>query len=356
MKLNVKGLVFVGFAAAVFAGAANADTTVTSKTYVDSKYVGGSNITVTANQTTGKNDIAATTGAVADGATTLVTGDAVHDYVATQISTAGGYYQSASASGQEQYVANGAGGWVALTKDSTPTENSTNPITSGAVYSHTSNNDIHVTSTDKTNWNGKVDGVATGTSGVGTINVTDGGETTQVTVYGLGTAAGSDVSTTGVAAGENDLVTGDQVATAIAGATGNLYTAESGSLITVDNTNHTIGTNAQANVIETVQVNGTALTPDANKAVNVTVPTTVAQLTDAANYEVVANKSTSFATDTGSNTKYPSVAAVEAYVTGLNNNLNLPANNDGNAACSAQKPCALVWTGTGQPTWEQIQQ
>ena len=40
---------------------------------------------------------------------------------------------------------------------------------------------------------------------------------------------------------------------------------------------------AQANVIETVKVNGTALTPS-NKAVNVTVPTTVAQLTDSSSY------------------------------------------------------------------------
>lgn len=41
--------------------------------------------------------------------------------------------------------------------------------------------------------------------------------------------------------------------------------------------------NAQANVIETVKVNGTALTPS-GKAVNVTVPTTVAQLTDSSSY------------------------------------------------------------------------
>ena len=40
---------------------------------------------------------------------------------------------------------------------------------------------------------------------------------------------------------------------------------------------------AQANVIETVKVNGTALTPS-NKAVNVTVPTTVAQLADSSSY------------------------------------------------------------------------
>lgn len=36
----------------------------------------------------------------------------------------------------------------------------------------------------------------------------------------------------------------------------------------------------EANVIETVKVNGTALTPDSNKAVDVTVPTKVSDLTD----------------------------------------------------------------------------
>ena len=41
--------------------------------------------------------------------------------------------------------------------------------------------------------------------------------------------------------------------------------------------------NAQENVLETVKVNGTALTPS-NKAVNVTVPTTVSELTDSADY------------------------------------------------------------------------
>ena len=40
---------------------------------------------------------------------------------------------------------------------------------------------------------------------------------------------------------------------------------------------------AQENVLETVKVNGTALTPS-NKAVNVTVPTTVAELTDSSDY------------------------------------------------------------------------
>lgn len=40
---------------------------------------------------------------------------------------------------------------------------------------------------------------------------------------------------------------------------------------------------AQANVIETITVNGATMTPS-NKAVNITVPTTVASLADAGNY------------------------------------------------------------------------
>ena len=50
-----------------------------------------------------------------------------------------------------------------------------------------------------------------------------------------------------------------------------------------------IDTGAQVNTIETVKVNGTALTPDGNKAVDVSVPTTVAELSDAANYALASD-------------------------------------------------------------------
>ena len=50
-----------------------------------------------------------------------------------------------------------------------------------------------------------------------------------------------------------------------------------------------IATGAQVNVIETVKVNGTALTPDANKAVDVTVPTKTSDLTNDSNFAVDAS-------------------------------------------------------------------
>lgn len=75
------------------------------------------------------------------------------------------------------------------------------------------------------------------------------------------------------------------------------------------------------NVIETVKVNGTALTPDANKAVNVVVPTTVAGLSDASNYALKTDLGTAAAANTasavGNNAGLPTGAAVQTYVAGL---------------------------------------
>lgn len=49
-----------------------------------------------------------------------------------------------------------------------------------------------------------------------------------------------------------------------------------------------VSTGGEPNVIETVKVNGSALTPDASKAVDVTVPTNNNQLTNGAGYQTAA--------------------------------------------------------------------
>lgn len=56
---------------------------------------------------------------------------------------------------------------------------------------------------------------------------------------------------------------------------------------------------AQANVIETVKVNGTALTPS-SKAVNVTVPTKISQLTNDSGYKTTDNNTTYSLSKSGS--------------------------------------------------------
>ena len=53
-----------------------------------------------------------------------------------------------------------------------------------------------------------------------------------------------------------------------------------------------IAAGAQVNTITTVKVNGTALTPDSSKAVNVTTPTKTSQLTNDSGYQTAANVET----------------------------------------------------------------
>ena len=76
-----------------------------------------------------------------------------------------------------------------------------------------------------------------------------------------------------------------------------------------------IAEGGEPNVIETVKVNGTALTPDANKAVDVTVPTTVAELTDASDYALASDIPTKVSdlTNDGDGTQ-GSAFATEDYV------------------------------------------
>lgn len=86
----------------------------------------------------------------------------------------------------------------------------------------------------------------------------------------------------------------DPLRTALADAEG--VTGHNGLLSKEDQAKlNGIAAGAQVNVIETVKVNGTALIPDDSKAVDVTVPTTVAALTDAADYHKVADFNTAIA-------------------------------------------------------------
>jgi hypothetical protein len=124
--------------------------------------------------------------------------------------------------------------------------------------------------------------------------------------------------------GTEQTITGKAVDIAVVEGTANGTIKVAGTDVAV----HGLGTAAFAdaddlgedNVIEVVKVNNVALTPDANKAVNVTVPTTVASLTDAANYALKSQLGTAAAANTegtltnGSN--LPTGAAVKAFVEG----------------------------------------
>ncbi len=203
MKVKVKGLVFAGFAAMIFAAnamAANEDKTVTSKAFTEATYAKKANLkqTIDGTSATASVDfpsVAAVAGlvgdsytgtapvsvdaqthvitvdvadAIASGETGLTTGGQVHTALAdkedvsnktqtvaatgstdddkypsetavraaiTAVETAAATaYQDRSEAGEAQYVADGNGGWEALTKDTTVTSGSSNPVTSDAVY------------------------------------------------------------------------------------------------------------------------------------------------------------------------------------------------------------------------------
>lgn len=60
-----------------------------------------------------------------------------------------------------------------------------------------------------------------------------------------------------------------------------------------------IAPGAQVNTITTVKVNGTALTPDASKAVDVTTPTKTSQLTNDSGYQTASQVSSAISTAVG---------------------------------------------------------
>ncbi len=353
MKLNIKGLVFVGFAAAVFASAANAageEKTVTSVKFTEATYqkklTAGDNITIdpstntiTATDTTytAGTGIDITGGAIsATGDITAYTG-AGDTTVANHVITTNVPVKGIKAHGATETITP-VNGIVELPAGTVDT-NTTYTFASG--------------STPKA------------------FQVTDSATNTAQTVAinGLGSAAEADVSTTGVAADENDLVTGAQVAAYVGTQVGSIDQYSAGD-------NVTFGTAGQdgkipINATDTTYTAGTGITiSGANNAIAVdgditpyTAGTNVqisghqisaTDTTYAAGTHVtisgdnnainVADNGTIAANDTGLVTGQ----TVYNYVTGL-----IPATLPN--TCTTAAPCAMV-LANGTVSWEPIQQ
>lgn len=75
-----------------------------------------------------------------------------------------------------------------------------------------------------------------------------------------------------------------------------------------------IASGAQVNAITTVKVNGTALTPDASKAVDVTTPTKTSQLTNDSGYQTASQVNSAISTAVGNITQisYSKVSSLPA--------------------------------------------
>jgi hypothetical protein len=134
-------------------------------------------------------------------------------------------------------------------------EGSKGKANADAIAAHTGNSDIHVTTQNKSDWNAKYDKPSGG------IPSTDMTEAVQTSLGKADTALqSSDI------AGKADVVSG-ATADNFAGLDGNGNLKDSGKKA-ADFATAAQGTKADS-AIQSVKVNGTALTPDANKAVNV---------------------------------------------------------------------------------------
>ena len=120
MKIKVKGLVFVGFAAAIMSANAMAvDNTVTSKEYVDTYFQTKANLTTSINTEN-------------PSATKYPSESAITAYV----TTAGGQFQTKSQAADENKVADGTGGWKALNSNIATATDTGNGATTAAIKTY----------------------------------------------------------------------------------------------------------------------------------------------------------------------------------------------------------------------------
>jgi len=331
MKLNIKGLVFVGFAAAVFASAANAageEKTVTSLKYTEATYEKSGNkveafTDANKTSTTLYPSNAAVTAALA------ANGGAVNNSTITikKNGTSVGTFTVNQATDGDVNIA--VPTTVAELTDHADYEVVSNKTQTIAATGSTSN-DKYPSETavraaitaveaadDDTTYTfaeGSTDGA---------FQVTpEGGTAQSVPVHGLAAAAYKGVAAS-IADGEQGLTTGDQVYDAIqtvaAADDDTTYTFAEGS------TDGAFQVTPEGGVAQSVPVHGLA----------------------AAAYKPVDTSITAGSTSTN----LPTTAAVAAYVDGL-----IPAApTTGEGACSAANPCALVSDGA-TVTWQRIQQ
>ena len=83
---------------------------------------------------------------------------------------------------------------------------------------------------------------------------------------------------------------------------------------------------AEENVIETVKVNGTALTPDANKAVDVTVPTKVSDIQNDSNFQTDTEVASAIAEAIAGVTQFDYEVVASLPATGVKGKIYLVAN------------------------------
>lgn len=346
MKFKVRGLVFVGFAAAILSANAMAasDNTVTSKSYVDTHFQVKSSAASIGNTEGNWTPLA---GTVTNDSTTAPTSAAVKAYVDNQVQTAGGNYQTKSAAEDENKVANGNGGWKALNTDIATTTDTGNGATTAAIKTYVANQLAAQNQLD----DGEYQPQTTDNYQIGGANGTwaDLG-----TGFANGTYTTKSVDSNGVVTIDANGTTDTTLAAT--GETGKLPTAATVKTY-VDNA---IATQAAADAGDyqeksdaSYQVGGASGTWETMAAGTYT--TLSRDTTDPDNplvkYDV--NAATAASGITSGASTIPTSGAVADYVQSQTNGQVLPMPS----SCTATNPCALITDGTsGSPMWVPIAQ
>ena len=401
MKLNVKGLVFVGFAAAILSANAMAATgdekIVTSKAFTEATYQAktaankAGQVLKMGSATAGDIDYIAVDTTVTASSDNLVTSGAVATAIANQ--GLGSTYEVLS-----NKLDDGEGKTIATNGNSTTLYPSAKAVKTYADSKVSSASTVGTSTTVAPNEKAVSDALETKQP-----NLT--GSATQVT---LGNATYKNIASTsaGITTGEDTIPTSGAVADAISGAiagedlsqyqvasdraaeivddgTANDNSASTtkyasnaavtgwaqkklsgtnGQLVTYGATAGAVGSATLGTSALTIRQNNVAnaTTFGANATSDVTIDLATPDwnaASDAAGYiankpsvEVTGNKIQTI-TSTSTSTEYPSAAAVYNYVNGLSGS-SIPNGSN----CSAEAPCALVATGTNTFAWVPMSQ
>ena len=286
MKVKVKGLVFVGFAAMIFAAnamAANEDKTVTSRAYTEATYQKKATENYKVSKSDGTwNDLATE---VTENGQNAVTAGAIKSYVDSAIEgvTSGAVYQQKATANYKVSKSDGTWNDLGTTLDTDAAGyDSANAVTAGTIVAAITDLESQIqSSTEATTYTAD-----------------------EVTIH-LDTSNGGqefEALTSAVASGAGTLVTGDDVYQYVTG-----YAAQ----------------NAEVNV---------------QADWNVTDTTSDAYIN---NKPTLTNDSAEIGNATASDsTQLPSTYAVKQYVADQTGGAAIPAMDT--SVCTASHPCALV--------------
>ena len=346
MKVKVKGLVFVGFAAMIFAAnamAANEDKTVTSRAYTEATYQKKATENYKVSKSDGTwNDLATE---VTENGQNAVTAGAIKSYVDSAIEgvTSGAVYQQKATANYKVSKSDGTWNDLGTTLDTDAAGyDSANAVTAGTIVSalddiNSTISNLNTTYQDRSSANYQLSSSNGGWVGLGTTLDTDaaGYDSANAVTAGTIVAAITDLESQIQSSTEATTYTADEVTIHLDTSNGgqefealtSAVASGAGTLVTGDDVYQYVTGYAAQNAEVNVQADW-----------NVTDTTSDAYIN---NKPTLTNDSAEIGNATASDsTQLPSTYAVKQYVADQTGGAAIPAMDT--SVCTASHPCALV--------------